>query len=207
VALGEYPCAKVLVGSEWRGTRMRPCESSAAGSATVATTSFSDGPHTLGHCATDFAGNVACVPPRNVLIDNNPPAHPRSLAVAGGEGWHRVNGFDLSWANPDQGPASRIGGASWRILGPAGFDSGLQFTAGRDLTALRHLTVPTPGVYSAQVWLRDEAGNEAASTAVSVPLDDVPPGVAFANDSGPGFPNAIRAEVADQLSGPASGTI
>jgi hypothetical protein len=51
VALTEYPCAMVLVGSEWRGTRMRPCEPSASGSAAVATTAFSDGPHTLGHYA------------------------------------------------------------------------------------------------------------------------------------------------------------
>ena len=31
-----------------------------------------------------------------MLIDNNPPAHPRNLALAGGDGWRRVNDFDLS---------------------------------------------------------------------------------------------------------------
>lgn len=211
VALAQYPCAEALIGSEWRGTRMRPCEPSASGSATVATTSFSDGPHTLGHCATDFAGNVACAPPSTVLIDNNPPAHVREATLAGGDGWRRVDDFDLSWSNPDQGAASPIGGASWRIVGPAGYDSGVRFTAGRNLTALRDLHVPGPGVYTLQIWLRDEAGNEASSTAVSVPLrfDDVPPGVAFGLDPAPegGLPEAIHADVADAHSGPAAGTI
>ena len=209
VALAEYPCAKELITGEWRGTRMRPCEPSASGAANVATTNFSDGPHVLGHCATDFAANTACVTPRTVLIDNNPPAHPRSLSLGGGEDWRRVNDFDLGWANPDQGRASPIGGASWRILGPAGFDSGVQFAAGRNLTELRDLRVPRPGVYSAQIWLRDEAGNEAPTSAVAVPLlfDDVAPGVAFEAASGTGIPDAIRADVADEHSGAAAGTI
>jgi hypothetical protein len=210
VALAAYPCAEALIGSEWRGTRMRPCEPSASGAATVATTSFSDGPHTLGHCATDFAGNVACVAPRTLLIDNNPPAHLREPALAGGDGWRRVNDFDLGWANPDQGRASPIGGASWRIVGPAGFDSGVHFTPGRNLTALRDLRVPGPGAHSLQIWLRDEAGNEAPASAISVPLrfDDVAPGVAFAADAGEGgLPGAVRADVFDAHSGPAGGSI
>jgi hypothetical protein len=209
VALAEYPCAKAQIGGEWRGTRMRPCELSASGAATVATANFSDGPHTLGHCATDFAGNVACVPARTVLIDNNAPAHPRDLAVLGGDGWRRANDFDLVWANPDQGRASAIGGASWRIGGPAGYDSGARFAPGRSLTTLRDLRVPGPGAYTAQVWLRDEAGNEAPSTAIAVPLrlDDVAPGVAFAATAAPGLPGVVQADVADAHSGPVSGSI
>ena len=62
-------------------------------------------------------------------VDNNPPAHPRNLALAGGEGWRRANDFDLAWVNPDQGVASAIGGASWRIEGPAGYDTGRQVRA------------------------------------------------------------------------------
>jgi hypothetical protein len=211
VALAQYPCAEALIGSEWRGTRMRPCEPSASGAATVATTNFSDGPHTLGHCATDFAANVACVAPSTVLIDNNPPAHLREAALAGGEGWRRANDFDLGWVNPEQGRASPIGGASWRIAGSAGYDSGVRFAPGRNLTALRDLRVPGPGVYSLQVWLRDEAGNESPSTAISVPLrfDDVAPGVAFGVDAGQdgALPESVYADVADAHSGPAGGSI
>jgi hypothetical protein len=175
----------------------------------IGTASFSDGMHTVGHCVTDFAGNVACVAPRTIAIDNTPPAHPRSLAVVGGEAWRRANDFDLSWTNPDQGPGSPIWGAFWRVLGPAGFDTGVQFAPGRDIAALRKLHMPLPGAYLAQLWLRDEAGNEAPASAVSVPLrlDDVAPGVAFAAESGPGLPEAIRAEVSDVHSGPAAGEI
>jgi hypothetical protein len=211
VGLVEYPCAKSLIGGEWQATRMRPCDTGVSASQAVATTVFSDGPHSLDHCVTDFAGNVGCTAPQTVLIDNNAPVHVRDLTLAGGEGWRRANDFDLSWVNPDQGPASHVGGASWRITGPAGYDTGAQFAPGRDLAALNDLHVPGPGTYSLQVWLRDEAGNEAASTATAVPLrfDDVAPGVAFEADSGagPGLPEQLQADVFDAHSGPAGGTI
>jgi hypothetical protein len=206
LGLVEYPCDKVSVGGEWRGTKMRPCLTNVDATQTVATTNFSDGPHLLGHCATDFAGNVACAPGRQVLIDNNPPAHPRAVTLAGGEGWRRTNKFDLGWENPDQGPASPIAGASWRLAGSAGFDSGVRFAAGRDRRALADLSVPAAGSYSLQLWLRDEAGNEAPSSAVTVPLrfDDIRPDVRFAVEE----PQAqVRAEVADAHSGPASGQL
>jgi len=209
VALAEYPCAKAIIGGEWRGTRMQPCLTVVSGGATVATTGFSDGPHSLGHCATDFAGNVSCVAPRTVSIDNNPPAHPRGLSVAGGEGWHRRNDFDLSWANPGQGAASPIWGAFWRIAGPAGFDGGAQLAPGRDVAAIPDRAVPGPGAYAGRVWLRDEAGNSDPGTAVEVALryDPVAPGVAFEATGGPAVPDAVRARVSDAHSGPAAGTI
>ncbi len=198
-----------MIGGEWRATQMRPCDLGVSASQAIATTTFSDGPHALAHCVTDFAGNVGCTSQQTVLIDNNAPAHVRDLALAGGAGWHRVNDFDLTWGNPDQGPASPIGGASWRITGPAGFDTGAQFAAGRNLAALSDLRVPGPGAYSLQVWLRDEAGNEAPPTATAVPLrfDNVAPGVAFEAADGTGFPEQLQADVSDAHSGPAAGTI
>jgi hypothetical protein len=210
VGLSELPCAKASIGGEWRATQMAPCLGSVSGSQGIVTTSFSDGPHTLGHCAIDFAGNVGCATPRTVLIDNNPPAHPRNLVLAGGEGWRRADDFDFSWANPDQGAASPIGGACWRIFGPAGFDTGTRFVAGRDLSALNDLAVPAPGTYTFQIWLRDEAGNEASPSAIfmSLRLDNVAPGVAFAVDpGGAGLPEQIQADITDAHSGPASGAI
>lgn len=145
----------------------------------------------------------------SVPIDSNPPGHPRSLRVVGGEGWHRVDDFDLDWDNPDRGAASPIAGASWRLTGPAGYDSGVGFAAGRDRSSLNDLAVPAPGVYSVALWLRDEAGNEDPSSAASVPLrfDDVPPGVAFAAVNGDGVPDHVQADVVDAHSGPASGTV
>jgi hypothetical protein len=206
----DHPCNAASIGGELRATTMRPCPTERVGYYPISTGTFSDGPHSVGHCATDFAGNVSCLPQRQVLIDNNPPAHPRDLAVGGGEAWRRGNDFDLSWANPDQGPASPIGGASWRITGPGGYDSGVKFVAGHDLTGLQNLFVPRAGTYSLSVWLRDEAGNEAASSAASLPLrfDDVPPGVAFEPAAaGDATASQVHAEISDAHSGPASGEI
>jgi hypothetical protein len=210
VNLTEYGCAKVSIGGEWRATQMRPCSLGVAGNALIDTTRFSDGPHGIHHCVTDFAANLACTPDQTFLIDNNPPAHPRELTLAGGDGWRRSNDFDLSWINPSQAPASPIGGAFWRITGPAGYDSGAKFVAGHELSGLQNLFAPRAGIYTLSVWLRDEAGNEAASSAASLPLrfDDVPPGVAFEPEAaGDAAATEIRAEVNDAHSGPASGEI
>lgn len=206
----DHPCNVVSVSGELRATTMRPCPTNRVGYYPISTTGFSDGPHTVSHCATDFAGNVNCGLTQTILIDNNPPAHPRDLTLAGGDAWRRTNDFDPAWINPDQGPASPIGGASWRITGPGGYDTGAKFVGGHGLSGLQNLFVPRAGAYSLSVWLRDEAGNEAASSAASLPLrfDDVPPGVAFepavAGDAGA---PQVRAEISDAHSGPVSGEI
>lgn len=212
VGLTEYQCAKAFIDGEWRATRMLPCPTGAASEVTVQTTSFSDGPHELTRCASDFAGNSACLFPVGVLIDNHPPAPPRNLSVIGGEGWRRVDDFDFSWNNPDQGPASPIGGAYWRITGPAGYDTGVKPAAGRGISSLADRTVPRPGVFTFRIWLRDEAGNADSSTAVEVPmrLDDVPPGVAFESvpdPAGAELPATVSAKVSDEHSGAAGGRI
>jgi hypothetical protein len=210
VNLTEYSCAKVSIGGEWRATQMRPCSLAVSGNASVDTTRFSDGPHSIHHCVTDFAANPSCTADQTFLIDNNPPAHPRELTLAGGDGWRRTNDFDLSWINPAQAPASPIGGASWRITGPAGYDSGAKFVTGHELSGLQNLFAPRAGTYTLNVWLRDEAGNETASSAASLPLrfDDVPPGVAFEPAAAGDAAGAeIRAEVNDAHSGPASGEV
>lgn len=205
----EHPCNEISIGGEWRGTTMQPCPTDRVGYYPIATTTFSDGPHSIGHCATDFAGNVNCLPAQTVFIDNNAPAHPRDPVLAGGDSWRHTNDFDITWANPDQGPASPIGGASWRIEGPGGYSSGVKFVPGHDLSALQNLFVPRAGLYSLSLWLHDEAGNEAPSSAISVPLrfDDVPPAVAFESGAGDAVPEQIRAQITDADSGPAAGEI
>jgi hypothetical protein len=206
VGFTEYACAKALIGGEWRGTRMQPCPTSVAATHTVNTAGFSDGPHSLVHCTADFAASFSCTPAQTVLIDNNPPAHPKAVALAGGEGWRRVDDFDLGWENPDQGAGSPIAGASWRITGATGYDDGVKFAAGIGRKTLADLSVPAAGAYSLQLWLRDEAGNEAPSSAVTVPLrfDDGRPSAAFALDAEEG---QLKADVSDALSGPASGSL
>jgi hypothetical protein len=209
VNLAEYPCAAALIGGVWKGVHMRPCQLSVAGSAGIDTTRFSDGRHVIRHCVTDFGGIFRCTPEQVVAIDNNPPAHPRNLTLAGGEGWRRVDDFDLSWANPDQGAASPIAGAYWRITGPAGYDSGVKLAAAAGVSSLADRFVPAPGLYSLQLWLRDEAGNSASSSAIGIPLrfDDVPPGLAFAVSEGTDVPAELAAAVTDGHSGPATGSI
>jgi hypothetical protein len=212
IDLHEYPCSIAMIDGSWWGARMKPCDRHGADGATIDTTRFSDAPHSLRHCSTDFAGNVACTGDQVVRIDNNPPAHPRNLSLAGGEGWRRIDNFDFSWSNPDQGPASPIWGAYWRITGPAGYDTGVKLTGGRDVSALPDRTLPRPGVYTLRLWLRDEAGNSNSATAIerTMRLDDVPPGIAFepvSDPTGPELPRAVSAEVSDEHSGPAGGTI
>ena len=213
VNLTEYSCAKAMIAGEWRATAMQPCGLGASSSTTIDTTRFSDGPHSIQHCVTDFSGNSGCTGGLVFHIDNNPPAHPRSLTLAGGEAWRRVNDFDAIWANPDQGVASRIGGASWRVEGPDGYDSGVHFAVGRDRVALDNLTAPRPGAYVLHVWLRDEAGNEAPASAVDIPLryDDIAPGVAFGPQAAGADPDglvaSVEAEVDDAHSGPEGGQI
>jgi hypothetical protein len=212
VHLAEYPCSMANISGEWRATRMGPCLTGVSGAAGLDTTRFSDGPHSVRHCTTDFAGNIGCTSEQTVGIDNNPPAHPRNLTLAGGSGWRSINDFDFSWANPGQGPASPIGAALWRIVGPAGYDTGVKLTGGRDIVAIDDRRLPVPGVFSFQVWLRDEAGNENPGSVVEIPmrLDDVPPGVAFEpvrDVTTPVLPESIVAEVADAHSGPAGGEI
>jgi hypothetical protein len=206
VGFTEYQCNKVQIGGEWRATTMRPCGTSARTTHYVDTTAFSDGPHTVVHCTADFAGNGACTGDHTVLIDNNPPAHPRAPVLGGGDGWRRTDDFDLGWENPDQGPASPIAGAVWRISSASGYDTGVKFAAGRNRNALSDLAVPGAGTYSLQLWLRDEAGNEAAGTAVTVPLrfDDVRPQVAFSVEASE---TQLLADVSDEHSGPAGGGI
>lgn len=212
VGLVEYPCSAISIDGEWRGTRMQPCLSGVSGNGAIDTTRFSDGNHSLRHCVVDFGGNAGCTPEQTVGIDNNPPAQPRNVALAGGEGWRRVDDFDFSWLNPDQGPASPIWGAYWRIVGPAGYDTGVQLAPGRDVAAIADRSLPRPGVYSFYVWLRDEAGNADGRVAAKVPmrLDDVPPSVAFeapAQPLGQELPSSVAAEARDEHSGPATGLI
>jgi len=209
VDLTEYPCAKALIGSEWRATLMQPCPPSASGQTAIDTRRFSDGTHLLRHCATDFAGNVGCTPSWPIHMDNNPPAQPRNPTLAGGDAWRRVNDFDFTWVNPDQGPASPIAGAYWRIVGPAGFDTGVKLAAGQNLATLLDRSVPRPGLFALHLWLRDEAGNDAPASAIEVPLrfDDVSPELAFEAGDALQIPDRIRAVIEDLHSGPASGAV
>jgi hypothetical protein len=207
-AVTEYSCGATWLGGALVATKMGPCYPLVSQSQSIATSTFSDGPHTLRHCVYDFAGTPGCTAPQTLLIDNNPPAHPRPVTIAdGGEGWHRADRFDLTWTDPDQGAASPIVGAYWRITGANGYDTGVQYAAGLGIAALSGLTVPGDGAWNLHLWLRDEAGNESVATGIDLPLrfDDQPPAVAFPNGDPQG--GQVTANLSDGLAGPAAGGI
>ncbi len=192
----EHPCEIDRIAGQWRGRRMQPCRTAAAGSHSIDTGRLSDGPHAVAGCAIDFAGSRGCSAPATLRVDNNAPAAPRGLAVVGGDAWRKTNSFDLKWTNPDQGIAAPIAGVRYRITGPGSYDSGLRSAGG--IEGLAGLKLPGAGSYRVSVWLVDAAGNEnpAAVAVATLRLDDVDP-VAFLLDP---------AEEDPELLGPQSAT-
>jgi hypothetical protein len=76
-------CATQLIENEVRGTKMQPCPSTASRSVEVDTTGLADGAHTVGGCATDFAGDGGCAPEARIEVDNSPPAIAFGAATEG----------------------------------------------------------------------------------------------------------------------------
>lgn len=206
LASSEMACEKVMVSGQWRGTRMQPCPTSAAGSHTVDTKTLADGPHSLQHCADDFAGSTGCSAPMTIRVDNNAPAAPRELSVDGGEGWHRKNSFDLAWVNPDQGVASPIVASLLGLQGPEGFTRGPW--GGEGGGRITGIELPGPGEYRLRVWLVDQAGNSEASHAAeaTLRLDDVPP-TGYFEEAPEEDPALVRVPVSDRHSGVRGGSI
>ncbi len=208
IARTEHACFGQQIGGGWEATRMRPCELRRTAGEAVDTARISDGRHRLRACAIDFAGNRRCTPRRPLLTDNTAPAPPRRLSLRGGGGWHRTNGFEATWENPDQGRGSPIAAASYRLTGP-GFDGGERHRTGRRISSLQRINLPGPGAYSLAVWLRDQAGNESPANASEATLlfDDIPPSVLFRSRRDPAHPEIVTATVTDRHSGPADGVI
>jgi len=107
------------------------------------------------------------------------PPPPIDLTVNGGEDvWHPENQFRLDWTNPVVEPPVaavhyRVRDASGTVLVP---DTSI---AGQP-TLVDELTVPAPpGIYDAEVWLEDAAGNQGAAAAAKLRFDNVRPGQAI----------------------------
>lgn len=202
----EHGCNKALIAGQWRGTRMQPCATSASGTHSFSTAALSDGPHQLRQCAVDFAGNSGCLPDRTIRVDNTPPASPRNLTVAGGDGWRRTNGFRIEWMNPDQGAAAPVYAFGRRLKGDGGYDSGVikEFGTG----PIPAVQVPGAGEYRVSVWLSDAAGNSnpAHSAEAVLRFDDVAP-VAWFEDPTEDRPEHLKVPVSDLHSGVAGGRV
>jgi hypothetical protein len=203
------PCRTVSVDGAVRGARMMPCEATGTGSETLSTGAFADGGHTVTLCGTDFSGGRTCLDPVAASFDNTAPSAPVALEVEGGGEWRASNGFSIGWRNPDQGAGSPLTGAWYRLRSAAGtYDSGPLQVAGAD-GALEGINLPWGGAYEVSVWLADEAGNsdEARAETATLRFDDIPPGIAFANQRDPEHPEQIVATARDSLSGIAAGGI
>src|SRR5436305_3158497 len=186
-----------------------PCHNLGDGGLGLDTRALADGHHTLRLAGADSAGNWG-VADRPLPVDNHAPDAPRSLGVAGGEGWHRSNGFDVAWSNSDQGDAAPVAGARYRLCrsdAPADCREGRQ--SGEGIRALRGIAVPDQGDWTLRVWLADAAGNADpghASDPVHVRFDPAVDGAVFAAPDR-GDPRRLVALVTDRVSGVAPGSI
>lgn len=162
-------------------TVMKPCPSSGSGSSSIdpSNPAFQQGGNDVRVCVYEYgeADLQSACRSETVRVDTVAPGAPVDLAVSGGGGWRRDNDFDLSWTNPVQVHAPIVG-ASVRTTGPGGYTR-TEYFAGPDLSAVEDVRVPAAGEFTAQVYLRDAAGNELPVNGSSVHLrfdDTVPVG-------------------------------
>jgi len=98
---------------------------------------------------------------------------PVGLQVDGGEdNWQPRQMFALSWSNPPG-----VAAVHYRLLSPSGqvliADTTLPWAA----DAIEHLSVPpTPGAYTAEVWLEDSKGASGPTASATLRFDDAHPG-------------------------------
>ena len=181
VAKTTYTCAL----SAGIALRLQPCASERTASVVLDTLAapFHEGPNDVLVCAEDYAGddpNGACQS-ITVKVDNIPPDPPENIRVAGGDGWHRINDFDVSWDLPGQEEwEAPIDGGYYEVVSRSGAEVlGPEFLAPeRNQSHVDQIQLPTQGEYRIRVWLRDKAGNSSQANATSTWLrfDDVPPG-------------------------------
>jgi hypothetical protein len=99
---------------------------------------------------------------------------PLDLSVDGGEeSWHPQRSFALRWSNP---PGS-VAAAHYRVLDPTGHVAVEETTLDWPATSIQHLNVPpTPGAYTAEVWLEDRGGAEGVPVTAKLRFDNGKPG-------------------------------
>jgi hypothetical protein len=98
---------------------------------------------------------------------------PLDLSVEnGGENWHADRLFTVNWSNPPG-----VATVHYRLLGSAGRVEIGETTLPWPATKIQHLAVPpTPGVYTAEIWLEDADGVSGTPVAAELRFDDRVPG-------------------------------
>lgn len=116
----------------------------------------------LGVLGTGAPGAAATPPP------------PAELQIEDGGGWHADTAFRLVWADPPSGSPALVA-TRFRLRDP----QGTMLREGRVgwiADGLEPLLVPaTPGVYGAEVWFEDAAGEEGPAAALPLRFDDTRP--------------------------------
>ncbi len=117
--------------------------------------------------AVAFVVALAATPAQAVLP-------PLNLRVDGDEDrWHPGTQFGLRWTNPP-GPIVAV---HYRLLDPQGKTLASDKTLPWAATSLDHVSVPpTPGEYTAEVWLEDSNGEHGPAASAKLRFDNSPPG-------------------------------
>jgi hypothetical protein len=98
---------------------------------------------------------------------------PIDLRVDGGEdNWHAQRLFALRWSNPPG-----VAAVHFRVLDPDGAVALDEARLAGAATAIQHVSVPpTPGAYTAEVWLERGDGSEGERVDATLRFDDAKPG-------------------------------
>jgi hypothetical protein len=203
----QSPSSCVVAGGRY--ARLQPCPTGRTGEWTVDSARLPDGVRGLELRATDVGGATARTT-YAINVDNHAPAAAHNVAVAGGGGWRRANGFELGWANPG-GQHAPIVRARWRACAVGALAAGGCVDGDRTANGVAvsgPIALPSPGEWDVQIWLEDAAGNsdpETASSSRRLRYDPDPPGLRFL-PAHPATPERFDVAAHD-LSGVASGTI
>jgi hypothetical protein len=149
-------------------SRPIPCADMTPTAHALDTVAISDGPHQLQAVVKDAAGNQVVARPITLNVDNTPPGAPGALTAAPVSD----GSFTATWSNPD-GQVAPIAKAHYRFCPAASttrFCRPEQTASGNNISSIRGLHLPTPGVWSLIVWLEDAAGNLSTNDTSSLVL-------------------------------------
>jgi hypothetical protein len=180
VLVAPAACAVAWIEGAVRGTRLRPCPTTATGTSQVDTTTLADGVHTLEGCAIDLGGGQGCAPPVQIAVDNSPPGVEFAAAP---EGQVAASVSD-AFSGPAAGTISMRPGDSetWTDL-PTAIDHG----GARTATLRAQLPDLEAGAYFFRATATDAVGNSGT-----------------AQFRAQGSPAEVRRQLAGSGSGPAS---
>jgi hypothetical protein len=202
----ETPTCRRAVPETDGFAELLPCVPT-AGQIDIDTTRIPDGTHEIAVRVQDIAGNITVSPTVTAHVDNTPPERV-DVAVSGASGWRNHADVELSWTNRVEADRAPIAAAVYKLCPAAGGECRSGKQAGDGISRLA-LSVPSPGQWTASVWLGDAAGNES-SAASSVPVafgyDPEAPKLEFEPPS-PADPTLIAVKASDGLSGLATGAI